>query len=127
VGNFSEGFYKDFRQLVEYKNGARLLMNPCWSRPAAGQRKAYGVEVSIHKNKGNLPANWATRIPVRWLSSGQTSPQNNQRRRVFSSVYDKPHNLTGRGSCNWAQLTLGTNFVYSTGGRLLSRWVVRLQ
>jgi hypothetical protein len=113
-----EGFYKDFRQLVEYKNGARLLMNPLLEAdllPAKG--KAYGVEMSIRNNKGKVTGQLSytysrSLVAVRTdFASEQINDGD-----YFPSVYDKPHNLTWSGQVqlgrNW---TLGTNFVYSTG------------
>uniref|UniRef100_UPI0037432F42 TonB-dependent receptor n=1 Tax=Rhodocytophaga rosea TaxID=2704465 RepID=UPI0037432F42 len=113
-----EAFYKDITSLVEYKNGAVLLMNPIIETallPASG--KAYGIEVSLAKNKGKLTGQLSytySRSLAKVQADFATESVNEGA--YFPSTYDKPHNaalssqlLLGRG---W---TFSTNFVYSTG------------
>jgi len=113
-----EGFYKDLQNLIEYKNGARLLMNPLLEADLLRAKgKAYGVEVSIQKNRGTLTGRLGytfsrsfaavqTPYPAEQINDGQYYP----------SLFDRPHVLNATTQVllgrNW---TLGANFVYTTG------------
>ncbi|MBC7920073.1 MAG: TonB-dependent receptor [Ferruginibacter sp.] len=113
-----EAFYKDITDLVEYQNGATLLMNPTLEADLLRAKgRAYGAELSIQKNKGDLTGQVSytysrslvavrTTFPEEQVNEGESYPSN----------YDKPHNLAlsaqyalGKG---W---TFAGNFVYSTG------------
>jgi hypothetical protein len=49
-----EAYYKDIHNLVEYRNGATLLLNPYTGvRPFARQGKAHGVELLVQKAAGS--------------------------------------------------------------------------
>lgn len=113
-----EGFYKEMTQLIEYKDGASLLLNEHLETellPAVGH--SYGVEVSIQKNKGRLTGfvnytwsrSWiAARSPfaIEQINQGQFYP----------SIFDKPHNLNL--SAQWylgSGWTGSANFMYQTG------------
>ncbi len=107
---YVEGFYKDMNQLVEYKDGASLLLNPHLETellPAVG--KAYGVEVSIQKNTGRLTGNVSYTWSRSWVAvqSPFVAEQVN-RGAFYPSLYDKPHNITLLG-----QYFLGSGWTFS--------------
>ncbi|CAH0996928.1 hypothetical protein EMA8858_03063 [Emticicia aquatica] len=113
-----ETYYKNIQNLVEYKNGARLFFNPnLETELLAAKGKAYGVEVSVQKNKGNLKGSFAyaySRTLAKVDSDFPTEQIN--RGQWFPSTFDKPHNLSisiqqflGNG---W---TFSSNFVYASG------------
>ncbi len=115
---YVEGFYKNMTQLVEYKDGASLLLNPHLETellPALG--KAYGVELSIQKNKGRLTGSasytWSRSLVA--VTSPFAAEQVN-RGDFYPSLYDKPHNLTFLGQYflgkGW---TFSSTFTYQTG------------
>ncbi|MCU0340271.1 MAG: TonB-dependent receptor [Spirosomaceae bacterium] len=113
-----EGFYKEMTQLIEYKDGASLLLNEHLETellPAIGQ--SYGVEVSLQKTKGRLTGfvnyTWSrslvaarSEFAIEQINQGQFYP----------SIFDKPHNLNV--SAQWylgSGWTGSTNFMYQTG------------
>ncbi|HUR12674.1 MAG TPA: TonB-dependent receptor [Flavitalea sp.] len=113
-----EGYYKNLKNQVEYKNGAMLLLNPVIETallPAEGY--AYGTEVSVSKNTGKLTGqvNYGysrsftrvlTEFAIDRVNDGQYYPTN----------YDRPHNISIltkyklRGG--WS---FHTNFIYTSG------------
>ncbi|WP_439581066.1 TonB-dependent receptor [Dyadobacter bucti] len=113
-----ELYQKRLQNLVEYRNGANLLLNPTLEAgllPALG--KAYGVEVSIRKSKGLITgllsytysrtfARVSTQFPLEQINKGNW----------FPSTVDRPNNLSFSAQWKWAKgWTFGTNFVYTTG------------
>jgi outer membrane cobalamin receptor len=113
-----EGYYKSLHNLVEYKNGAVLLLNPLLDAELLRARgRSYGVEVSLRKTRGKLSGQLAytysralvaveTDFPGEQINGGAYFPAN----------FDMPHNLSlsqvlqlGKG---W---TFNTNFVFISG------------
>lgn len=115
---YVEGFYKQMKQLVEHKDGANLFLNDHLETellPAVG--KAYGVELSVQKNKGRLTGNVSYTWSRSWVAvrSDFVSEQIN-RGQFYPSLYDKPHNLAILGQyflgSGW---TFSSTFTYQTG------------
>ena len=117
ITNF-EGFYKQMSNLVEYKDGASLLLNPNLETellPAKGY--AYGGEASIQKNKGKLTGfiNYTYSRSLIATTSPFEGEQINQGK-FYPSIFDKPHNLTVSGQWNWPSgWSVSSNFLYQTG------------
>ncbi|TDB65826.1 TonB-dependent receptor [Arundinibacter roseus] len=113
-----EGYYKDISNLVEYRNGAELLLNPYLETSLLSAfGKSYGVEFTVNKNKGRLTGSLnytysralistKTEFPGEAINEGEWYP----------SLFDRPHvaNLTGGYNLGkgW---TYSFNFTYSTG------------
>ncbi len=113
-----EGFYKDLQNLIEYKNGARLLMNPLLEADLLRAKgKAYGVEVSVRKNRGTLTGQLGYTFSRSFaaVQTPYTAEQINDGQ-YYPSLFDRPHMLNATTQVllgrNW---TLGANFVYTTG------------
>lgn len=113
-----EGYYKTLQNLVEYRNGATLLLNPRLETdllPAEG--RAYGIELNLNKTKGRLTGQLSYSF-ARSLVAVQTPFSELQINdgNWFPSNFDRPHNLYVQTRLdlrnNW---TFSTNFVYSTG------------
>lgn len=113
-----EVFYKDISNLVEYKDGASLLLNPRIETdllPAKG--KAYGFELSLQKTQGKLTGQIAytySRSLVQVQTPFASELINNGA--WYPATFDRPHNL----AVSLQQLVgtgvfLGFNFVYTTG------------
>lgn len=130
----SLGYYRNFRQnsietsvelyvkritdMVEFKNGAQLLLNPAIETDlvnALGQ--AYGVEFLIRKDRGKLNG-WISytysrvfsevdgRFPDEIINGGQRFPAN----------FDKPHDVSLVANYKFSRrLSISSNFAYSTG------------
>jgi TonB-dependent Receptor Plug Domain len=116
--SYIEGFYKKYNNLVEYKDGADLLLNPHLETELLGARGiAYGVEFSTQKTNGRFTGN----ISYTWsrsliqVNSEFIQEQINQKK-YYPSLFDKPHNLSlvadyylGKG------FTIAGTFIYQTG------------
>jgi CarboxypepD_reg-like domain/TonB-dependent Receptor Plug Domain len=113
-----EAYYKDISSIIEYKNGATLLLNPFIETDlitAIG--KAYGIEFSVKKNKGKLTgqANYSyARSLV--ATQGAFSIENVNQGAWFPSTFDKPHTLNISTTYNLGRgWNYSANFTYSTG------------
>ncbi len=115
---YIEGFYKKMDNLVEYKDGASLLLNDHLETellPAQG--KSYGIEASIQKNQGRVTGSlnytWSRSMVA--VISPYVSEIINQGKE-YPSLFDKPHNVNFSGSVflggGWS---VSSNFVYQTG------------
>jgi hypothetical protein len=113
-----ETYYKTLKNVVQYKDGARLLLNSYIESALLNSRgRAYGAELSFSKNTGKLTGqiNYTyskaeiqvrTRFAEEIVNGGEWYP----------SDYDRPHNLAiitrlrlGRG---WS---FSNNFVFISG------------
>ncbi|NNE29627.1 MAG: TonB-dependent receptor [Saprospiraceae bacterium] len=113
-----EVFYKDLKNILDYKDGATLLLNPnLESDLLNGEGEAYGIEVYLEKKKGDLTG---------WISYTYALSQ----RRVigsypeetinngdwYSSNYEKPHILSVVGDYKISdRVKASAIFTYSTG------------
>ncbi|WP_234733604.1 TonB-dependent receptor [Tellurirhabdus bombi] len=113
-----EGYYKNIQNLIEYRNGATLLLNSNLETDLLRARgRAYGLELSIAKNKGKLTGqisySYARSLVLVQTAYSELQVNNGQ---WFPSNFDRPHNLYLQArwdlSRNWL---FSTNFVYSTG------------
>ncbi|WP_298535319.1 TonB-dependent receptor [uncultured Algibacter sp.] len=113
-----EGYYKTFKNIVEYKNGADLFINENIETqllPADGY--AYGLEFGFYKNKGRLTGNLNYTYSVskrKTTSAFDTENINNGS--YYPSNYDRPHLLNVTASYNLGKKwDLGVFFTYQTG------------
>ncbi|AUD04165.1 TonB-dependent receptor [Spirosoma pollinicola] len=113
-----EVYYKTLENLVEYRNGATLLLNPTLDADLLrGQGRAYGVEVSLQKTRGFLTGLIAytysrtlARVPSPYASVQINGGD------WYASTFDRPHNLSIATQWKWSRgWTFGTNFVYTSG------------
>ncbi len=113
-----EGYYKDIPQMIEYKNGATLLLNPNIETDLLSAKgKSYGVEFNVKKNKGKFTGmasytysrtfvQVVTPFPIELVNGGNWYP----------SVYDRPHVTNLSGSLQIGKgWTVSGNFTYQTG------------
>lgn len=113
-----EGFYKELDDLVEYKNGAKLLLNPIIETallPAKGL--AYGVEVYVGKTKGHLTGHIGYTYSRSYIAV--RTPFDSERinkGRYYPSNFDIPHSVVFSGQLllkrGW---TISSGFIYNTG------------
>lgn len=113
-----EVYYKDLQNVVEYKDGATLIMQNHIETeliPAEGQ--AYGVELYVKKNLGRLTG-WASYTYSRSLRRVITpyGEENINDGEWYASNFDKPHDLTLIGNYKVSSNTsISATFAYSTG------------
>ncbi|OOG74340.1 TonB-dependent receptor [Algoriphagus sp. A40] len=113
-----EVYYKDLQNVVEYKDGATLIMQNHIETeliPAEGQ--AYGVELYVKKNLGRLTG-WVSYTYSRSLRRVITAyeEENINDGEWYASNFDKPHDLTLIGNYKVSTNTsISATFAYSTG------------
>ena len=113
-----EVYYKNLQNLMEYKNGAVLVMNKHIESDIINAKGyAYGLELYIRKSAGRLNG-WVSYTYSRTMRKTDNNfPEeviNN--RKYYPSVYDKPHDLSTvlnyQISRRWR---FSSNFVLSSG------------
>lgn len=107
-----EVYYKKMRSLIEYREGARLILNDNYEDELInGSGEAYGFELLVQKNAGKLSGwigytlAWSTRT-FEGLNQGKT----------YYSRFDRRHDLSVVASYDITRrFGISTAFVYSTG------------
>jgi hypothetical protein len=113
-----EGYYKMFKNFVEYKNGADLFINKNIETqllPADGY--AYGLEFGFYKNRGKLTGNFNYTYSVsKRKTTSVFNTDNINNGRYYPSNYDRPHllNITANYSLG-KKWDIGVFFTYQTG------------
>ena len=114
----TEGYYKKVDKLVEYRDGADLLINevPEWDI-LQGKLQVYGVELMLKKSGGRLNG-WMnyTYSKATVLVDGPIEGAQINFGEPYPANHDKPHSLNV--VVNYKLLrrfSLSTNLVYSTG------------
>lgn len=107
-----EGYFKQMKNLIDYRDHARMLLNPLVEYELRfGNGKAYGVELLLNKDAGRVTGwisyTWSRAIShIEEINGGQPYP----------SYSDRPHDFSLYLS--WSihpRLTLTGNFIYMTG------------
>ena len=113
-----EGYYKDLDNLVEYKDGADLFLNPnLETELVSGVGRTYGVELYLHKNQGRLYG-WVSYTYSRSLRkiAGDFEDEIINNGDFFSANFDSPHNLTTVANYRLsANVSLSGIFTLSSG------------
>jgi hypothetical protein len=113
-----EGYYKKVNKLVEYKDGADLVVNEFPERDILqGQLDAFGIELMLKKpfGKWNGWINYTYASANVLVDNKITGEQNNFGKR-YPANYDKPHSLNVVANYKvMKRLSFSGNLVYSTG------------
>jgi hypothetical protein len=113
-----ESYFKEVKNLVDYKNGANLVVNEYPEADVVqGDLKTYGIELMINKSKGRFNG-WLNYTYARTfvtlnsqllgerINNGQSYPAN----------FDKPHALNLVANYKFSRrFSVSSNVVYSTG------------
>lgn len=114
----SEVYFKYLRNLVEYKNGAQIIMNENIEDdliPAKGY--SLGIELSARKNVGRLTGS-ASYVLSRTMQKthARAEEENLWEGKFYPSLYDKPHDFSLLGTFNISRRWRFTaNFVFISG------------
>ena len=113
-----EGYYKWIQDVVDYKPGAELTLNPDLATDLLqGRGRAYGIEMMLNKrsgiHKGSVSYTYSRSerqvdgsTPEQRISFGEWYPSN----------YDRPHELTVQYTYQEdPRISWNFNFVYRTG------------
>jgi outer membrane receptor protein involved in Fe transport len=113
-----EIYYKNLQNLMEYKNGAKLVMNHHIETDIMTSKGySYGMELMVKKNSGRVNG-WLSYTYSRTFRKGESEfPEENiNSGSYYPSVYDKPHDLSAvmnyKISRRWR---FSGNFVLSSG------------
>ena len=113
-----ELYFKTLNNIVEYKNGAQILLNENIETDLLrAYGKNYGIELYVKKNSGRLTGwiSYTLSKSIRHTSSPIREDQINLNN-PFPSNYDKPNNLNIVANYNLSRRWhLGCSFSYSTG------------
>ena len=113
-----EGYYKDIKNLLEYKNGADLIVNEVLETDIINAKgRSYGVEFLARKKLGKLTG-WVSytysrsevKTPGEFLSEQVNSGE------YYPSNFDQPHNLSVISSFQAnRRINVSLNATYHTG------------
>ncbi|HSJ66690.1 MAG TPA: TonB-dependent receptor [Anditalea sp.] len=113
-----EVYYKDFNNLVEFKDGATLLLNQNLEQELiTGEGHAYGAEFFVKKRYGKLTG-WISYGYSRTLRkvASEHEEETINRGNYFPSNWDQPHDLSIVSTYQLTRrLSLSGNFNYRTG------------
>lgn len=113
-----EAYYKKTNNLIDYKNGAVIIMNEyIESDLVSAEGKAYGIEFFLRRSSGDLTG-WIGYTYSKSLkkSTGTFDEEQINNSEFYPSAYDKPHDITS--SLNYKlsrRWSVSGNFTYSTG------------
>ncbi|TKT93264.1 TonB-dependent receptor [Dyadobacter frigoris] len=113
-----EVYSKKLQNLVEYKNGATLLLNETLEADLLSARgKAYGIEFSVQKTKGIVTGLVSYTYSRTFAKVNSNFPSDQINKGAwFPSTVDRPNNISVSAQWKWTKgWTFGTNFVYITG------------
>ena len=117
-----EGYYKTMNDLLDYRDGAELLLNEnVETEFLTGDGRAYGAELMLKKTKGKLTG-WIsytlsrTERQVKPVDIGEITIDGINDGDWYSANWDKPHDvsLVAVYDLN-KRWDFGLNFIYSTG------------
>jgi hypothetical protein len=113
-----ELYYKKLSDIIEYKNGAQLLLNNHLETDLVNaQGYNFGVEAYVKKNTGRLTG-WASYTFSRSMrkTTGNEAEDQVNGNRYFPSNYDKPHNIVINANYHISRRwRFSGSFLYSTG------------
>ncbi len=113
-----EVYYKDLKNLIDYKSGATILLNPHIETDIINSKgKAYGLELLVKKNSGKLNG-WLSYTYSRTFlkSADSLAGEIVNKGAYYPASYDKPNTLNFISNYKFShRLSLSVNVVYSTG------------
>jgi hypothetical protein len=107
-----EVYYKDYQNLLDYKDNAQLLLNDnLETELIQGEGRAYGLEFQVEKVKGRLTG-WVSYT----LSRSELKVDGINRNDWYPSNYDKTHDVTVVAQYKLSEKwKFGGNFAFMTG------------
>lgn len=113
-----EVYYKKMRDMIDFKGGAELLLNPHIETEVVNTMgKAYGIEVLIKKPDGRLNG-WISYTYARTFlrSTSAFSTEQVNEGNFYPANWDKPHDFTTVSNYRFSRrINFTANFTYSTG------------
>ena len=113
-----ESYYKSLKNLLEYKNGANLLINETLETDVINARgRAFGIEFLLKKKSGKLNG-WVSYAFSRALvqAAGDYPEEIINRGEFYPSNFDRPHNISIITNYKFTRrINISLNTTYSTG------------
>jgi hypothetical protein len=113
-----EVYYKGLENVIDYKDGAQLEMNPyIETQLVRGTGKNYGIELLVKKNAGRFDG-WVTYTYSRSLrkTNGLYKEEMINNNHYYPSSYDRPNDFTIVTNFHLnKRVIFSANFNYSTG------------
>ena len=113
-----EVYYKQMLHFLDYKSGAKLLLNQHIETDVINTRgKAYGIEFLIKKNTGKLNGWFSYTYSRTFLQQDDAlAGQSINHGDYYPASFDKPHNANLIANYRFShRYSLSVNMVYSTG------------
>jgi hypothetical protein len=113
-----EFYYKTMKNVLDYKSGARLIMNQHIAADVINVRgKSYGAELMIKKVTGKLNG-WISYTYSRTMlqQDDALAGESINKGEYYPASFDKPHNVNFIGNYRFThRYSLSTNIVYTSG------------
>jgi hypothetical protein len=113
-----EAYYKTLHNVIEYKNGARVLLNDHLQTDLlAAKGYNYGVELYVKKNSG-LITGWISYTFSRAMlkTDGASEDMKINNNNYYPSNFDRPHNLVINANYHISRRwRFSGTFIYNTG------------
>lgn len=113
-----EIYYKKMYDLLDYKNGAELILNPTVeTEMLSGDGTAYGLELMLKRN-GKIWSGWISYTLSRseMLVKGQYPEETINNGNPYPNNWDKTHDFSATGNYNITKYwQVSAIFVYQTG------------
>jgi hypothetical protein len=113
-----EGYYKEINNMLEYKDGADLFLNPAVeTQVVEAEGKNYGVEFLVRKNVGELTG-WVGYTYSRSIRRvrGEHPDETINDGKWYPSNFDKPHDVSIVTNYKFnRRFSVSANFAYNTG------------
>ena len=118
IESYVEIYYKNVQDILEYKGGAKLLLNNQIETDLLnGKNKSYGLEFLLKKKRGKMNG-WISYTYSRSFNKviGSNPEETINEGAYFPTNYDKPHSLNLIFNYKFnRRVDVSSNFVYSTG------------
>lgn len=115
---FIEGYYKEIENIIDFKDGAKLILNPNIETDLLqGKGTAYGIETQVSKILGRLTGSLSYAFSRSFRTiKGSTSAESVNNGKTYASNFDQPHaiNLTWKYAISKRIFFTG-GFTYRTG------------
>jgi len=113
-----ESYYKESENILEFKPGAKLLLNPDLDLDLlSGKSRAYGIELMLKKKFGKLNG-WLSYTYSRSLIKvdGKFQEEKINAGKYYPTNYDKPHDFTFVSNYKFSRrISASATVVYNTG------------
>ena len=115
---FAEVFYKNIQNVLDFKDGAKLILNPALETALLpGRAISYGIETSLEKKSGRLLGTVSYTYSRSFrIVDGNFDNEKINNGRQYRSNYDQPHALNFSWRYNISRRHFFTgNFTWRTG------------